>query len=230
MPVFEALATMIKLLLITLQVLISIYWTGEVARQNKGIDAFVSMLEEGYSRFNKNIKQADVYKGMFVLYKIYEALIGIGFVLYIIAFLLMPSIINIAATILAIGLFGASSFEWHIQRRRFALNYFVLIVILALQYLLLIFHLVPDPNPEFVGLTKGRATAYAASYLLAAGSFYLSFWAIASLFMYTSAAFLSIPVILARAIHRIAPSRPFFGLTVFLFVGTSVAQVWLNGG
>ena len=219
---------MTNILITIFQVLIAVYWSGEMARQNKSINEFVSSLEKGYSQFNSRLKKVNVEDGLLNFFKICEVSIFAGILLSVISYFQFPSIKNISATIFTLGVLGAASFEWNVKRMRFSINYFIIIMLLTLiiQFLIFFHNFIPDPNLEYVGWTKVRVFTYTSAFLSGAGLFYVTFWLISSVIMYILVLLMYMPVIVAKAIHKIAPTRPLYGLTVVFFVGISLYQTF----
>jgi len=60
-----------KFLLASIQILLSVYLTGEMARKNKKINAFFSQVEDGYDTWNERIRKLDIKKAVVFLKKIY---------------------------------------------------------------------------------------------------------------------------------------------------------------
>jgi hypothetical protein len=249
-PVISTLALMLKLTLNIIQILIGVYWAGEVARQNPKIDNFVAQLESGYGKFNQSIKDANIIEGLSALRKLYGWLAITAFVLLFVLgrfFATSPRLGYFWSVTFAICCFGWFSIKWCLEHKKTVAEFGPQVALIVfgplwvgvfdllmgtpfMQILSEPFQKIPNPwgfqfptftNPiAFGAVLSGILTFFFAVY-------YAITWFLTVPTSFVSALFIVVPVFLARFVHVIAPRKPFFGFTVLLFAGATLWQLRL---
>ncbi|MFC4296671.1 hypothetical protein ACFO0J_01285 [Castellaniella hirudinis] len=242
---------MLKTLLSFVQIIISIYWAGNIARQNQKIDELVTYLENGYDSFNKKLKDAKINESLLSLKKLY----GWSAVLFFsMSFVLPrliesnPSLFNVPLLVSFGSAFGWFSIKWCLHHRKtvqeigpqILLMIFspVLVGIFDLLFNISFMHIfatslysIPLPfdweipyftNPIIIGLIF--------SILLASLFFfyYIITWIFTAPAAFVSVTIILLPVLFARFIHTIAPKKPFFGFTIILYAAAAFGSSWIE--
>lgn len=241
---------MLRLLLNLVQIVIAIYWAGDVARQNHKIDAFVAQLELGYGQFNQRLRDVKIVEGLAALQRLY----GWVAIVTVASLILFGRLFGGNATaglawpsFFLVSVFGWFSIKWCINHRKAVFEYGPQVALLVfgpilmgvldaltgtpfVQVLAEPFARIPNPwgwqVPRF---TNPMALGALMSAVLAAffGLYYVVAWILSIPAAFASAALVALPVALARIIHVIAPRKAFFGLTVLLFTVATLWQLWL---
>lgn len=241
---------MLKLLLTFVQIIIAFYWAGDMARQNRRIDALVTHLENGYGGFNEKLRDAKIVEGLFALRRFYGWVAIAAFSL----FFVLPNVIdpnpNFFGFLLVVciaSFFGWYSIKWCIDHRKtvrefgsqVSLMVFGPILIGAFDLLLqtsftqiLAEGLYRIPLPfgwDVPHLTNPLAIGGAISMLLALffGLYYIITWFFTVPATFASATIVLLPVLFARFIHAVAPRKPFVGFTFVLFTAVTLWGLWL---
>jgi hypothetical protein len=113
---------MLEFFLNIVQILIGVYWAGEVARQNPKIDSFVAQLESGYEKFNLSLKDTKIVEGLAALRRIYGWL-AVATIIFFFAFsrFFASSLDRVVTRYLARGR-GSGFARRQRMRRRFSRN------------------------------------------------------------------------------------------------------------
>jgi len=241
---------MLKILFACLQILISFYWVGDMARQNPKINDFVAHLENGYGSFNDRLKDVKVVEGLNVLRKFYRYIS----IASIAAFFILPKIVGpnqlLAGYLSSIGLasmFGWFSIKWCIDHKNaitgmrpqvglmifgpvilgtfdaFMGTQFMAVLSQPLYKIATIFgvHVPHLTNPIAIG--GCLSLVFAVFFII----YYIITWLVAAPAAFLSAALVLLPVAAARLIHTVAPRKAFVGLTFVLFATASLGLLWL---
>ncbi|WP_319418845.1 hypothetical protein [Pleurocapsa sp. FMAR1] len=220
------------------QVLIGIYWAGEIARQNTYIDNFVSSLESGYRYFNQNIKEIKIVNNLIAVRKLYGWLTIINFLFLVIFHYFFSSsigLISFWSIAFILCLFGWFSLKWCLEHKKtvseFKLQiFYITFSPFALSILCFvtdnqIMQLIVEPLRESLiqmGLSFPTHPILCGALLSTFVGFiffiyYISTWFFSVPIAFISTLIIATPVFVARFIHLISPNQPFFGFTAILF-------------
>lgn len=241
---------MLKLILNIVQIIIGVYWAGDVARQNPKIDAFVAQLELGYDVFNQQVKDIKISEGLVTLRRLYGwTAIALAAVFFLAGRILgtSPKLGVIWSIVFLVSGFGWFSIKWCTEHKKTISQYGSQIALMVFGPLLLgsfdilmgtpfvqiiaePFNQIPSVVPwQFPHYTNPIAVGTVMSVILAAFFcvYYAITWVLSAPAAFLSAALVAIPVALARIVHAIAPRKAFFGFTVLIFSVATLWQLWL---
>lgn len=241
---------MLKLFLTLIQVLIGFYWAGDMARQNKRIDASVSLLEQGYGAFNERVKTAKLIDGLSMLRRFYGCAAVISSLVFFFVLRLLPpnqQFAQFLSTIVLISTFGWFSIKWCIDHKKtfeevgshIALGIFSPLLIGAFDLLLgtpftqilaQAFYSLPSTLiSNLPRLTNPIAIGGAISLLFAIlfAICYALTWLLSAPLAFASVAIVLLPVAMARFIDTLAPKRSFVGFTFVLFAGVTFWSLYV---
>lgn len=241
---------MLKLTLSLIQILIGIYWAGDVARQNPKIDAFVAQLEDGYGAFNQRLQGIRIGDGLIVLRRIYGwTAVAAAMLFFVLGRYLgqNPVFRTFWSTAFFVSFFGWFSIRWCTEHKRAVSDYGPQVALFVFGPLLmgafdilmgtpfvqiLMEPLNRVPNPW--GWTiQQPANSIALGAVLSAflavffAVYYVITWVFAAPAAFVSALVVALPVALARFVYVIAPRKAFFGLTAVVLTLATLWQLWL---
>lgn len=223
----------------TLQIIISIYWAGEVVRQNPKVENLIEVIERGYKSFNSSLKDVQVVNALRVLRKIYVYLIVIIISAILIQDFLSTNltILNlILSRLLPITLLGWFSLEWCLDHKKYisGVSPQVLLIIVSPVLFVIIDQLMSTSISDVIVVPCTQildAIGYepptnnilismvcTLTITLSIAIFYILAWFISVPIAFVSAILVCIPIFFARLMHYFFPHKPFFGFTVLAFI------------
>ncbi|WP_345977567.1 hypothetical protein [Sulfurimonas sp. HSL3-7] len=237
---------MTKLILNIIQMLIGIYWAGEVARQNKKVDDFVAQLEKGYQSFNQNLQETTISNGLIVLRKFYGWFAFVSLVMIFSMGALSirnPELAYIFSLFLIGSCLSWFSIKWVTEHKKTiseigpqaALFVFSPLLMGAFDFIfgtsfipILTKSLANTSLPFGYEITQDMnpiVFSFMVTLLFVSvfAIYYLITWMLTTAIAFASTVVIAIPVLLARLIHIVWPKKAFFGFTVLIF---AIVTIW----
>lgn len=237
---------MLIFFLTSIQLLIAIYWTGDLIRKNKKIDVLIYELENNYRIINQRLIDAQVKNSLEFLRKIFG---WISFLMVLICVSL--SLTNVSYIIVSIsgviGLYFSSSWlanKWYFEHKNIIssnLGFTALIVsspiiagIVELYTNIEFLTLQMIPISELIQLVDLQIPTIKSPivlgfYISLFVSFvylgiYLMVWILATPLVFVSILMVVLPSLFAKLVNKIVPSNSFFGLSVVIMIMVTFAK------
>lgn len=241
---------MLKGIVTTLQVLVGVYFMGNIARQNPKFKAFIVVLEDRYGNLNNKIKDARLTEGIIFLQLIYGFVAIISAIMFFLMTYVVPEKENVKFLFsmgFVFGFIGWASVSWCMQHRKaISENAWIFLLMVVSPFALALLE-------KQSGISLIRYTLEPLFHLFKTMGFHVDIptgiWSQAGilscvllfvvLMQYIFSWILSIPVLLitifivismiffARLVNLIAPEKSFPGFMIILFILLTVVQNYL---
>ncbi|MDF2390052.1 MULTISPECIES: hypothetical protein [Aeromonas] len=239
---------MLKITLTLLLIMITIYWIGEKVRKNKKIDAFITALEENYSKLNNHLEDSSIINGLRYLRRAYGWLSILIFAsLFILQRLSQPNSANYQPIfwLFVFAFMGWFSIKWVVDHKKTVTEFVrdnLLIVfgplIMGVFDLVfntpltrILFTIVKDIavvfNIQTAEISNPLAIGGTISLVLIAffSIYYLVTWAVTAPVFLVSVFAVLLPIQFARFLARIDRSNTFLWFTICLMI---IITLWLS--
>lgn len=241
---------MLKGIVTTLQVLVGVYFMGNISRQNPKFKAFIVVLEDGYGNLNNKIKDARLTEGIVFLQLIYGFVAITSAIMFFLIAYALPEQENVkflCSMGFVFGFIGWTSISWCMQHRKaISENTWVFLLMVVSPFVMALLE-------KQYGISLIRYTLEPLFHLFKTMGFNIDLpkgiWSQAGvlscvllvvvLMQYIFSWILSIPVLLitifivismiyfARLVNLIAPEKSFPGFMIILFILLTVVQNYL---
>ena len=239
---------MLKLILTSLVVIISVYWIGEKTRRNPKIDLFLTTIEGRYAKVNELLENSTTSTGLKFLKKLYGWLSVVLLIVIISVqniFKPNPQSIFPIFLLFSISFMGWFSIKWVLEHKSEVANFsrdnaimvFGPLVMGATDYFLKtpftsilispLYQLATQLHLSIPEITNPLAIGSFISLLFLAffGVYYLLTWLITIPIFSLSVILVVLPIKFARFIATIDRQNTFFWFTVFLM---AIISLWLT--
>lgn len=241
---------MLKGIVTVMQILVGVYFMGNIARQNPKFKAFIVVLEDGYGNVNNKIKDARLTEGIVFLQLIYGFVAISSAVIFFLTAYAVPEQENvkfICSMGFVFGFIGWASVSWCMQHRKaISENAWVFLLMMVSPFAMALLE-------KQSGISLIRYTLEPLFHIFKVMGFHVDLptdiWSQAGilscmllfvvLMQYIFSWILSIPVLLltifivismiyfARLVNLIAPDKSFSGFMIILFILLTVVQNYL---
>lgn len=241
---------MLKGIITTLQILVGIYFMGNIARQNPKFKAFIHVLEDGYGSVNNKVKDARLKEGIAFLQLIYGFVAIASAILFFVTAYAVPEqekVKFICSMGFVFGFIGWASVSWCMQHRKAISEnvwIFGLMVISPFAMALLerqsgvsmlgftlqpLFHIINGIGFHLEPPTSiwSQAGILSCMLLFVVLMQYVFNWMLSIPVLLLTIAIVILMIYFARFVNVIAPDKSFSGLMMILFVLLTVVQNYL---